>query len=90
MDACFGLLHFLLFEKQLDNVRLQLLFFAPLCTFIHLPLLCFHCTQLPPQESKGAYLCSFDPDLYLSRDLRRMLQPLGSSQVHQALCDACD
>jgi hypothetical protein len=42
MDASFGLLHFLLFEKQLDDVMLFLSFSIPLtiCRFILLLLFC--------------------------------------------------
>jgi hypothetical protein len=37
-----------------------------------------------PQDSRGAYLCldgDEGPHQYLARDLRRALQPLGTSQV---------
>ena len=47
MDACFGLLHFLLFEKQLDDVRLQLLFFFHRFALLFAPLFSLHSTSLP-------------------------------------------
>jgi hypothetical protein len=41
MDACFGLLHFLLFEKQLDDVMLLLPFITSLPIFRFILLLQF-------------------------------------------------
>jgi hypothetical protein len=84
MDACFPLLHFLLFEKQLDDVRdcrchrhAHAIFFVRCRPLLNL--------SIALQESQGAYLCPDPPDKYLARDLHRALQPLGISQVPGAL-----